>query len=1206
MDAVPSFGAELRRLRTERGTSLAGLSERTHYSKGYLSKLETGAKRASVELAARLDDALETGGRLVELVAAEQRPVCPYRGLEPYGAADAKWFFGREETTADLLDVALAALADRRPVVVVGPSGVGKSSLVRAGLQPALATGGLPGTAGWPVRTITPTADPMAEWRRSAPDGGPRVLIVDQFEELFTLCEDEPGRRRFVEALAGLAASGEGLVVLSLRADFYDRCLAYPELVAALRHHQVTVGPMTQAQLAAAIAGPADAAGLDLEPGLVEVLLADIGDSAAGALPLLSHALLATWQERDGSTLTVAGYRRAGGIAGAVASTAEEAFGSLDPAEQDAARRLLLRLVRVGVHEQDTRRPVRREQLLRQLPGQARMALQELTAARLLTVDADVVRITHEALLHAWPRLREWIAADREGLRVHHRLSEATETWEAEQQHPSLLYRGPRLALAGYWAADHDDRLSPAERAFLTASREAADGEARRERRQTRRLRSLVTGLAVLSVLVAVAATVAVSQSRAADTQRDIAVSRELASEANQLRQTDPELATQLSLAAYRVADTPQARGSLLGASGSTPVTRFKPHPGSITGIAFTGGSGFVTTGLDGTTRFFALSGPGAPVPHAVLRGGAESVTALAVAPGRSLLATADEADATRLWSTADADRPALLGSVPSREQPLTLALNGAGTLLAAGREDGGVDVWDIRDPARPVPAGTLPPTGKAVRALAFSPVSAELLIGGDDFTARLWDVAGAPGPAFDTHTATIRSVAFSPDGSTAAVGSDDRTVDLFAVTDPHHPALLRQLTGHTNAVQGLAFSPDGQTVATTSDDQTVRLWNTADASTLTSLSEPAPARLAAFAPDGATLVTGDDLGGLWLWHLPPPTLANRGGTAMAVFDPHRPQLAFGADDGVVHLRALADHREVGTIADGPGKVWALAYAPKAPLLVVAGADRVARLWDVSDPARPRAVASLGEAATVYTARFRPDGKLLALSGTAHDVVLWDVADPAHPVRLPDLTGHTNAVDGLAFSPDGRLLATGSDDYSSRIWDVSDPRSPRFLDRLTDHSNAVASVDFSPDGTTLATASEDHTVHLLDVRDPGHPVQVAELTGPADAISQTAFSPDGHLLATVGFDATARVWDVSDRTRPQALAVLTGHTGLVISVAFSPDSRQLVTAGEDHTVRLWTTGPDDVAARICALSGPPLTAEQWSYYVPDLPFRPLC
>lgn len=1201
MDAAPSFGAELRRLRTERGTSLAGLSERTHYSKGYLSKLETGAKRASVELAARLDEALEAGGLLVELVAAEHRPVCPYRGLEPYGAADAGWFFGREEATADLLDAAMRALADRRPVVVVGPSGVGKSSLVRAGLQPALAAGGPPGR---PVVTMTPTASPMTTWRRS-PGDRPRVLIIDQFEELFTLCEDESERRSFVESLAGLAASGEGLVVVSLRADFYDRCLAYPELVAALRHHQVTVGPMTHAQLETAIAGPADAAGLKLEPGLVDVLLADVGDNASGALPLLSHALLATWQEREGPTLTVAGYRRAGGIAGAVTSTAEEAFGSLDPEEQDVARRLLLRLVRVGVHEQDTRRPVRREQLLRHLPGQARTALQELTAARLLTVDADVVSITHEALLHAWPRLREWIAADREGLRVHHRLSEATEAWDAEQHHASLLYSGPRLALATDWAADHDDRLSTAERAFLTASREVADTAARLERRQTRRLRALVTGLAVLSVLVAVAGTVAVVQSRAADTQRDLAVSRELASEANQLRLTDPELATQLSLAAYRVADTPQARGSLISASGSTSVTRVQAHPGSITGIAFTGGTSFVTAGLDGTTRFFALSGSGDPVPHAVLRGGAETVTALAVASGRALLATADEEHATRLWSTADADRPALLGSVPEPAQPSVLALNGAGTLLAAGRADGGVDVWDIRDPARPARAGTLPPTGKAVLAMAFSPTAPELLIGGDDFTARLWDLTGEP-TAFDPHTATIRSVAFSPDGTTAAVGSDDRTVDLVTVTDPRHPAMLRQLTGHTNAVRGLAFSPDQRTVATASDDQTVRLWNTADATTLTSLSQPGPARFAAFAPDGTTLVTGDDLGGLWLWHLPPPTFANRGGTVTVVYDPHRPQLAFGAEDGEVHLRALADHRELGTIADGPGKIWALAYAPKAPLLVVAGEDRVTRLWDVSDPARPRAVASLGDVATVYTARFRPDGRILALTGLDHDVVLWDVADPAHPVRLPDLTGHTNAVNGLAFSPDGRLLATGSDDYSGRIWDVSDPRHPRFLVRLTDHSNAVSSVDFSPDGTVLATASEDHTVHLLDVRTPDHPVRLAELTGPAAAISLVTFSPDGHLLATSADDATARVWDVTDRTRPAALAVLTGHSGPVSSVAFSADSGQLATTGDDHTVRLWTVGADAVAARICALSRPPLSAGQWGHYVADLPYRPLC
>jgi WD40 repeat protein len=1002
--------------------------------------------------------------------------------------------------------------------------------------------------------------------------------------------------------LSGLAADEGALVVLSLRADFYDRCLAYPELLGVLRRNQVTLGPMVASQLREVIARPAEAAGLKLEPGLVEVLLADVGASTAGALPLLSHALLATWQEREGATLTVVGYGRTGGIGNAVASTAEKAYEKLSPAEREAARRLLLRLVRVGEHEQDTRRPTAREPLLRQLPAETEVAMQELVSARLLTADADIVTIAHEALLHAWPRLRGWIDSDRAGLRVHQQLTEATGAWEAEQRHSSLLYRGPRLALAADWARDHDDLLSLGERDYLVASRKM-------DRRQRRRLRLLVSGLAVLTVLAGVATSIAVVQSNAANDQRDVAVSRQLATEANQLRLTDPSLATQLSLAAYRVADTPEARGSLLSSSGTTYVDKSKAHPGTIMDIAFTtDGRTLITAGLDGTTRFFDVSGRGDPIPHAVVKAGTQSVTALSFSQTTGLLATADEEDATRLWSTASIDHPALLATLQGTGQGAALALSADGKLLAIGRTDGGVGLWNVANPAKPVDLGILRGHTKAIQSLAFSPKAPLLVTGSDDFTSELWDLSGAPVQltSFTTHTATIRALAFSADGNTVGIGSDDHTVGLWTIADPRHPVATLTLRGHVNAIRGLSFSPDGRTIATASDDQTVRLWNAADAAPLTSLSQPAPARQAQFGPDGLTLATGNDLGGLWLWHLPPPIIAEGEGTTTVAYDPRRPQIAVGAEDGRVHFWSEADQHAMGVLADGDTAIRALTYDPRGNVLAVGGEDRITRLWNISDPMRPRIIASLGDMTTVNVAVFCPDGRVLALAGPDQKVTLWDTTDPARPSRLPDLTGHGNAIFGLAFSPDGRLLATGANDYSSRIWDVSDPRSPQFLVRLTDHSNAVSGVAFSPVGRTIATASEDHTVHLLDITDPRRPVQLAELTGHSGPVNAVTFSHDGRLLATASEEGTSRVWEVSDRTKPQPLAILAGHTQLVNAVAFSPDDRRLVTSGDDHTVRLWSTNAADVADRICTLARPPLSAEEWAQYVSEVPYRRLC
>ncbi|MEV0203171.1 ATP-binding protein [Nonomuraea sp. NPDC050691] len=503
-------GARLRRLRRERGLSLNELARRTHYTKGYLSKVETDDKALTPGVARGCDEALETGGQLAALVerAAE---ACPYRGLRPYEAEDSRWFFGRERALALLVSGLTERLRGEGPLAVVAPSGAGKSSLLRAGLLAAVRRGALPapGSRSWPALLFTPGERPVAELlsrvagaigldaadleralahgparfaayvraaldgqpvvdvratldARPGPDrraGGPEdrrlVVVVDQLEEVFTLCPDPAERHAFLDALNALSlrppagdrrgtpGAPPALVVLGVRADFYGHCLAYPGLVEALRDGQLPLGPMTPAELREVVTGPARAAGLTLEPGLVELLLRDLGvppDTPGhgpgpvpepGALPLLSHALLVTWQRRRGDTLTVEDYRLTGGIGGAVAATAERVHDGLDPHGREIARRLFLQMVCVGEDNTETRRPVD----VRRLPGShfppaATAAVVEAFArARLLTVDADLTWPAHEALLRAWPALREWILAGRAGLRLRRQLLEAAETW---------------------------------------------------------------------------------------------------------------------------------------------------------------------------------------------------------------------------------------------------------------------------------------------------------------------------------------------------------------------------------------------------------------------------------------------------------------------------------------------------------------------------------------------------------------------------------------------------------------------------------------------------------------------------------------------------------------------------------------------------------------------------------------------------------
>ncbi|WP_346114790.1 helix-turn-helix transcriptional regulator, partial [Nonomuraea maheshkhaliensis] len=584
-EAAP--GAVLRRLRLRHGLSLTELSRLTHYSKGYLSKVETGEKALTEAVARQCDAVLRTGGELSRLARAGDG--CPYRGPQPYGIEDARWFFGRDRMVGALVERLAERMRERRPLIVVAPSGAGKTSLLRAGLLPALRRGALPepGSRSWPAVLITPGKCPVAELLAgvgaptgldpadlagvlaAAPtafaaqvagalnggtrDGAPAtrlVLVVDQLEELFTLCADESEQRTFLAALDALASAAPrehpaALVVLGVRADFYDRCLAHPGLLGTLRDGQLPLGPMTVAELREAITGPAREAGLRVEPALVELLLRDMGVAAGadghdsgpahepGTLALLSHALWATWQQRQDGTLTVAGYRLTGGITGAVAATAERVHTGLSLDDQDIARRLLLHMVRVEDSGAETRRPVDVGRLpAGHFPPRATgEVIEAFASARLITLSSGSAQLAHEALLRAWPRLREWIVTDREGLRVHRHLAEAAQAWEREHRDAALLYRGVRLRTAREWAGERPAAPTTLEREFLDASLAAEDARHEAAVRRTRRRRRRTALLTALLVVTASAGVFGVRQRDAALERRAQALSLRLAAQ---------------------------------------------------------------------------------------------------------------------------------------------------------------------------------------------------------------------------------------------------------------------------------------------------------------------------------------------------------------------------------------------------------------------------------------------------------------------------------------------------------------------------------------------------------------------------------------------------------------------------------------------------------------------------------------------------
>ncbi|WP_433548857.1 helix-turn-helix domain-containing protein [Streptomyces sp. CA-294286] len=1231
-----AFGAELRRLRNERAMSLTALARAIHYSKGYLSKIENGGKPPTPDVARRCDEVLEAGGalrRLVPEVPASRRPPPlpspegggPYRGLASFGPEDERWFFGRERATADLLR-RLAERADAGPLVLVAPSGAGKSSLLRAGLLPALRRGALnvAGSRDWPAALCTPTARPLKELLRclaealgtqprhtpgdvaadpglwaatvgrrpedpaGAPPGDRRlVLLVDQFEEVFTLCADPAERRAYVAALCALAApGGPAVVVLGVRADFTGRCLELPSLAAVFTHGLFALGPMGEAEVRQAVVRPAERAGLSLEPGLAEILLRDLGPgpSAAGspgALPLLAHALLVTWQQRTGNTLTVAGYGATGGIHGAVARTAEDVFTRLLPAERDMARRILVRLVHLGEDATESRRRAAREELLGRLPDRrgASEALDAFVRARLLTVDRDAVEITHEALLRAWPRLREWIDADRAGLLLRQQLTASAAEWVRADRDPALLHRGSRLRTAAAWVDQRDSRveLGPVEVEFIEAARAEERSRARTERRRVRARRGLLATLAGLLVLAVGAGALAFQQRGRAYQERRTAQSQAMAVRAGALAAGRPEASMRLALAAYRTAPTVEARGALLSTQAQYFAGRLTEHTGPVNTVAFSpDGTTLASAGNDGAVRLWG--GAGHRQVLATLTGHGGQVLGVAFSPDGQRLASAGADGTVRLWRVRDHQDAVVLTGHGGPVRSVAFAPDGRS--MATGGADRTVRVWDVAGRAERT---ALTGHADAVMAVAYAPDGKRIASAGADRTVRLWDVtegsAAATAEVLRGHTDGVLGVAWSPDGRQVASGGADRTVRLWDARRGGQRAEPALLTGHSDDVNAVAYLPDGSTVVSTGGEGTARLWDVASHRTVTTLAGHTDYVLGVAVgggPDGAVLATAGFDRTVVRWDLGRSTMTARpfAESWQPAFSPDGRWLASASADRTVRLWDARTHRAAGVLRGHRGSVFGIAWSPDGRRLASAGADRTVRVWDTRTRLAVRELP--GHGGSVLGVAWSPDGRWIASASTDRTVRVWD-ARTLRPAAT--LTGHRDFANALAFSPDGSTVACGGDDLTVRLWSVPGWRP---LGALHGHTGSVRAVAFAGDGRTLASGGNDGTVRLWDT---AARTLTAALSGHNGAVRAVVFAPGGRrVLASSGSDGSVRLWDAA---RGLPSATLGGHGGAVWGLAFDRRTGTLASSSNDGTVRLWDTDERRREAAVCALVGCP-------------------
>jgi WD40 repeat protein/DNA-binding SARP family transcriptional activator len=1202
----------------------------------------------------------------------------PYKGLQYFGQADADLFFGRELLTAKLV-ASLAPAKGDRFLAVVGASGSGKSSLVHAGLIPALhQSTGTAGNGGclagdsspladsteWLVHIITPTAHPLealaASLARDAESvtaattlvddlaRDPRslhfyvrrqvplpstflLLVVDQFEELFTLCQSESERQAFVDnLLMAVKLDGPLVLVIALRADFYAHCAQFASLRQALESRQVYIGPMSDDELRCAITGPAEQGDWSVEPGLVELLLQEVGDEP-GALPLLSHALLETWSRRRGRTLTLLGYSESGGVRGAVAQTAEQVLQELDSEQQTIARNIFLRLTRLGEGTLDTRRRAQLDELVPR-PEEAPVVeavLRTLADARLVTTSKDTAEVAHEVLIREWPTLRSWLDENRANLRLHRHLTETAQAWARRGHDPGELYRGARLAQASEWAEDHEGELNSLEREFLEASQELtqrreAEREAARQReievaqelaeaekqraeekaRSSRRLQWLALGLAVLLLIASLSTFFALRQTNRAEHETRLATARELAAAAVSNLVVDPERSVMLALRA--VTETYSMDGTVLpevedALHQAVQALRIKFTLSSTGGVAFSpDGTRLATTDLDGTAKIRdATTGQ----ELLTLSGHTDELVNLAFSPDGKRLATTSLDGTARIWDVITGEELlTLVGHTAALASP---AFSPDGTQLVTTSYDGTARIWDTATGEELL---TLP-HASLTAGPDFSPDGSLVAIADvDAAVAKVWNVStGEPVLTLEGHVDGVNEVAFSPDGTRLVTAGSDSTAkmwDLEASVAASSGKELFTLYGHGGFVYGIDFSSDGTRVATASTDGTAKVW---DAITgrelLTLVGHNALISNVALSPDGKCLITGSADGTAKVWDITPEgsrewlTLAGHTDLVFGVaYDPAGKRLASSSWDGTAKVWDIGSGEELLTLVGHADRVAFIAFSPDGTRLATASYDGTAKVWDSFSG--EELLTLHGHTHWVFGVAFSPDGTRLATASRDGTAKVWDLsavpktdleasAVSAAGEELFTLTEpNGSALWRIAFSPDGMRLATASEDGIARVWDVAATSSGQLLHTLTGHTDRVVGLAFGPDGTRLATASFDATAKVWDL-DASSGKELATLPGHNAALWDVAFSPDGTLLATCGFDGVARLWDVATvldggsegpgytGSRQELLTLHHSNSGP--DLAFSPDGKHLATTGMG-TVRIYVLPIEELAA----------------------------
>ncbi|MEH2115319.1 nSTAND1 domain-containing NTPase [Nostoc sp.] len=1059
-------------------------------------------------------------------LALDQQPPtydsrCPFRGLYPFRVENREFFFGREQLITQLQQ----KLSEHNFLAVLGASGSGKSSIVLAALIPMLQEK----QADLQLTYMTPSSHPIEKLQISLSQlqVESSILVIDQFEELFTLCADEAERVTFIEKLLSLIPHQK--VVITMRADFWGECAIYRNLKDLMEARQKLIGPMDAAELRKAMEMQAAQVGLRFEPGLSNSILDDV-QGEPGAMPLLQHALLELWKRRHGRWLRAVEYEAIGGVNMAIAQTADDVYNTLSGAEQDQVKNIFIRLTRLdenalqGEKRRDSRRRVwldelvptggdlaSTKQLVQRLAGEgARLVVTSVDES----TNREEVEVAHEALIRYWPRLLKWLDDNRINLQLRETIRQAALEWEKLQKDENyLVHRGGRLENAQL-LAKQSNFLNQVEAEYVdNCVKLRLRQEKEKEAHHRREIRTAwgIAGVAMVALIVSIGfwvkaeiqtrkAEIAQAQSLARyslsllNDNQDLDALVEVIKAANILKKqnlSDPLIIEALQKIVYGVRE----RNILIG------------HQGNVSNIVFSPNNQILASASDDKTIKLWNVKTG-EVLHTLTEHNAK-VNSVVFSPNEQILASASDDKTVKLWNIKTGK--VIHTFTEHNAKVNSVVFSRDGQTLASVSDDKTIKLWNVKNYKK---IHTLSGHEKAVTSVVFSRDGQNLATTSDDNTVKLWNVkTGGVIHTLKGEQYKFKSVVFSPDSQTMATASDDKTVKLWNVKTGEVTHTFKE---HQNKVNMVVFSRDGQTLASASDDNTARLWNVKNRKEKTRFYRH---------QDNVNSVVFSDNGKL---------------------------VASTSNDNAVKIWDL-NGKELLTFQGGEFKFNSAVFSHDSKILATASDDKTIRIWDLQG----NKLQTFQVDNQVFTSIvFNPkNSKILASASDDKTAKTWDLKGKVKRI----FKGHKGSVTSIIFSPDGKTIATASDDKTAKLWNVEDGKERQISIK---HNGKITSIVFSLDGKTIATASDDKTAKLWNVED-GKERQT--FTGHHGVVIDLVFSPDGKTLATASYDHTVKLWDLNGKE----LQTFSSHKSSLTSLAFSPDGKTLASASFDNTIIVW-------------------------------------